>query len=341
MQKGTTLLIACIACLVMPVLAQESPAVQGRVHLLSTGGTIASTPSGLLSVDELVAAVPGLEDMAELSVEDYVSIGSSSMTPSIQLGLARRVNELFADPELTGIIVTHGTDSLEETAYLLDLLVNDHRPVVFTAAQRAASRIDTDGPRNLLNAVRIATDPDSLDRGVLLTLNDEIHAARFARKTHTTALEAFQSTGAGKMGFVDGDEVIYQWQGRNPLHLTPQQIEGDVDLLTLVAGSDGDLIRASAASGAKGLVLEIFGRGNMPAAVVDAVRDVRAAGLPVVVVSRTRGGRVAIYPRFSGLGLINGQDLDGLKARMLLIAALGITNDIETLQGYFDQATGL
>ena len=160
--------------------------------------------SGSLRGDDFESLVPGLEDGIELTTEDYVTIGSSRMTPEIQLGLAKRIRELFAErPTLAGVVVTHGTDSLEETAFLLDLLVDDERPVVFAAAQRPPRRIDTDGPRNLENAVRIAADPRARGLGVLVTLNDEVHGARDVRKTHSVALDAFASPWVGPLGHVD------------------------------------------------------------------------------------------------------------------------------------------
>ncbi len=330
------LMLLCTAVCIPGLSAQVS---LPRVHILSTGGTIASTPDGLLTGDALVAAVPELAGLAEISVEDFIRIGSSSMTPQIQYNLARRIAELFSDPDLAGVVVTHGTDSLEETAFLVDLLHQDERPVVFTAAQRAASRVDTDGPRNLLNAVRIAVDPRSHDRGAMITLNDDIHAARFARKTHTLAVEAFVSVGAGKLGFVDGEDVFFNWSGKG-VALDASGIEPRVDLLTLVAGSDGHLIRAAADSGARGLVVGIFGRGNIPPPVVDAMREVIEDGVSIVVVSRTGGGRVTVYERFADLGLINGGNLDGLKARVLLMLSLADSTDRDELQQIFDLVTG-
>ena len=335
------LLSILLAGIVQYGFSQDAKSELPRVHIVATGGTIAATPSGLLSVAELTAAVPEISALATISVEDFVSIGSSSMTPEIQFSLAQHIDTLFMDESLSAVIVTHGTDSLEETAYLVDLLHHDARPVVFTASQRAASRSDSDGPRNLLNAVRIAVDHAAKSRGVLLTLNDEIHAARYARKTHTLALDAFVSVGAGRLGYIDDASAQFNWNGRNPLQLVPAKIEPKVDLLTLVAGSDGHLVRAAAQAGSKGLVLEIFGRGNIPPLVEQAIREVSEQGLVIVVVSRTGGGPVTIYPRFTDIGLINGHDLDGLKARMLLIAVLGQSDESKEIQPLFDRAAGL
>lgn len=311
-----------------------------QVHILATGGTIAATDSGMLTAEELIDAVPELADTAALSVENFSSIGSSRMTPELQHQLAQRVNELFTDDALAGVVITHGTDSLEETAFLLDLLIADARPVVFTAAQRSPRRSDTDGPRNLLNAVLIAADARSTGRGVMITLNDDIHAARFARKTHTTAVEAFQSIGFGKLGYLDEQHVYFTGSTPPRITLIPASADSRVDLVRLVAGSDGTLVRAAVAAGAKGLVLEVFGRGNVPPLVTEALREAVAAGVIVVFTSRTGDGRTLIYPEFSELAIVNGENLDGLKARMLLIAALGQSASRDEIQEYFTTLSG-
>src|SRR5437899_8113489 len=186
---------------------QAGPPDLPHVHLLATGGTISGGQQSLDAAG-LTALVPGLAQVATVTIEDVTRIGSSRMTPDIQFRLATRINELFGrDPQLAGIVVTHGTDTLEETAFLVDLLVRDDRPVVFAAAQRPPRESDSDGPRNLLNAFRIAASSGARGVGTLVTLNDEIHSARHVRKTHAVALDAFQSPGAGPVGFVDGGRV--------------------------------------------------------------------------------------------------------------------------------------
>jgi len=312
-----------------------------RVHLIGTGGTIAGGRGGSLQVKELAALIPGLDQTAELTGEDFTQIGSSQMTPEIQLRLAQRVNDLFAkDPSLSGIVITHGTDSLEETAFFLDLLLASDRPVVFAAAQRPPRETDSDGPRNLLNAVRIAGSSAARGLGVLVTLNGEIHAAREVRKTHSIALDAFKSPEAGPIGYLDAGRAYFLGRPLRRLHLETDSVEPRVDLLTLVAGSDGRLLRSAVESGAQAIVLEVFGRGNVPPKVMEAVKAARQQGLVVVFTSRTRGGRVELGEEARNLGVVSGEDLDGLKARMLLVAALGKTRDRATLQGYFEQLAG-
>jgi L-asparaginase len=333
---------AITALLAVALLAMVAADERPRVHLLATGGTIAGGATGSLSADQLVSLVPGIGRVARLTVEDFVRIGSSRMTPEIQLRLARRVNELFAgDPGLAGIVITHGTDSLEETAFFLDILVPPGRPVVFAAAQRPPREPDTDGPRNLLNAVRIAASESARGAGVLVTLNDEIHSARDVRKTHSIALDAFKSPWLGPVGYIDGDRVSLAVRPVRRLTLAPEKIEPRVEIIVLAAGSDGALIRAAVESGARGLVIEAFGRGNVPPLVMDAVREARAAGVAVVFTTRTRGGRVELADEAKALGVVSGEDLDALKARMLLVVSLGLTSDTSEIQSWFSQLAGL
>lgn len=319
------------------LLAFELP----RVHLLATGGTIAGGTSGSLDARELTRLIPALAEVASVTTEDVTSIGSSRMTPEIQLKLAQRVNQLFdADPTLAGIVITHGTDSLEETAFFVDLLLRHDRPVVFAAAQRPPRETDSDGPRNLLNAVRLASSAGARGMGALVTLNGEIHAAREVRKTHAIALDAFKSQDSGPLGFIDGASVYFARKPTRRLTLRTDAVEPRVDLLTLVAGSDGHLVRAAVDSGAQGLVLEVFGRGNVPPAVMDQVRVARERGVLVVFTTRTRGGRVELAPEAREMGVVSGEDLDGIKARTLLVVALGATKDRVLLESYFEQLSG-
>ncbi|HXV61580.1 MAG TPA: asparaginase [Vicinamibacteria bacterium] len=319
------------------LLSQEPP----HVHLLATGGTIAGGSGSSLKARDLMELLPELADVATVSVEDYSNIGSSRMTPELQFGLAQRVNELFATRrDLAGIVITHGTDSLEETAFLLDLLVPAGRPVVFAAAQRPARQSDTDGPRNLLNAIRLAAHPGVRDLGVLVTLNDEFHAARDVRKTHSIALNAFASPWVGPLGQVDSGQIYLFHRPARRLELSVARVEPAVALVSLVAGSDGSLIRHALESGAKGIVVEVFGRGNVPPEVAEAVGEAISKKVVVVYATRTGGGRVALGREATEMGVVSAEDLDGLKARLLLVAALGTTRDRATIQSYFRRLSG-
>jgi L-asparaginase len=312
-----------------------------HVHLLATGGTIAGGRTGSLNAEDFKKLIPELDSVARLTVEDFSNIGSSRMTPELQFQLAGRVNELFdSQPGLSGIVITHGTDSLEETAFFLDLLTVSDRPIIFAAAQRPPRMADSDGPRNLLNAIRIAASPASREMGVLITLNDEIHAAREVRKEHSIALNAFRSPWVGPVGTVDDGSIYFFHKPLRRLTLSVSSIEPQVDLITLVAGSDGHLVRAAVSSGAKGIVLEVFGRGNVPPKVMEAVKEAREKNVIVVFTTRTRGGRVVLNSAARELGVVSGEDLDGLKARMLLVAALGEVRDLRTLSAYFRKLSG-
>lgn len=323
------------------VAASASPQPLPEVHLIGTGGTISGGAGGPLNAADLRAALPGLDEVAAVTTEDYVRIGSSRMTPEVQLGLAGRVAAVFTErPSLAGIVITHGTDSLEETAFLLDLLLPAGRPVVFAAAQRPPRFEDTDGPRNLLGAIRVAASPRARELGVLVTLNSEIHAAREVEKTHSIALHAFASPATGPVGMVDEGEVWLFSTPRRRVHLPTTAVEPRVELVRLTAGGGAGAIRAAAADGARGIVVETFGRGNVPPPAMEAVEAAAAAGVVVVFTTRTGGGRVVLPERVLRTGVLSGEDLDGLKARMLLVAALGAGRSPEEIAAAFSTLAG-
>ena len=326
------MLLFAVLLLPAELLAQGVPEEEARskVFVIATGGTISGgvdpetgEPRSLGAAD-LVALVPELDRQVDIEEEDFTRIGSSSMTPEIQFRIAMRVRELFTlRSDLTGIVITHGTDSLEETAFLIDLLHDDPRPVVFAAAQRPPRVSDSDGPRNLAAAIRTAITPGARDIGVLVVLNDQIHSARYVTKGHSVAVEAFQSGRKGMVGTIDDGRVIFYASPLNRVFIPAPRIEPSVDLVRLVAGDMGKFIRHSGDTDARGVVIEAFGRGNMPRPVLDAVNEVLDRGLSVVVVSRTAEGRVELPPRLTEAGVIEGEDLDGLKARIVLMLALG------------------
>jgi L-asparaginase len=326
-----------------PAPAAELP----KVLVIGTGGTIsggidpATGEAKSLTAKDLVQLVPSLKGKVEIEEEDFVRIGSSSMTPEIQFRLAARIQELFQKrPDLAGIVITHGTDSLEETAYLVDLVYGDERPVVFAAAQRPPRVSDSDGPRNLEGAILTAIAPKSRGKGALVVLNDDIHSARYVTKSHSIAVESFRSGKKGMLGTIDGGKVIYYNAPLNRLKIETARIDPGVDLIRLVAGDTGKFILHAAETKASGIVIEAFGRGNMPAPVADAVQRARKAGVIVVVVTRTQEGRVELPATLIKAGVIEGEDLGGLKARILLMLALGTTRDPAKIQELFRQAAG-
>ncbi len=331
-------------------LGQEQNALP-RVVVLATGGTIASQydpdAGGLapqLSGEEIVQAVPGLSEVARVSVEQIANVGSRNMTPEIWRTLASRANELLASPDIAGVIVTHGTDTLEETAYFLDLTVTSDKPVIMVGAQRAPTYFDTDGPRNLLNAVRVAVSEEAIGMGTLVVMNGQINAARDVTKTNTLDVETFRTLDFGALGVADIDAVRFY---RAPLRRQTIPLrEGDqlgrVEIVTEYAGSDGRLIQLLLEDGQlNGLVIEGVGLGHVSSRTLEAIRDVRARGIPVVLSTRVPTGRIvpvyAINIELLELGCVEADNLSAQKARVLLMLAMTRTEDSTELQRYFDR----
>ena len=305
------------------------------VVVVSTGGTIAMRPDA--STGKLVPAMSG-EELVEmlawpeappLELDDFARVPSFDVHGELALSLAVRVNEQADRRDVAGVVVTHGTDTMEESVYLIDRLLRSDRPVVLTGAQRGADDRDTDGPRNLRDAVRVAASGQARGRGAMIAFGGEIHAAREVRKAHTSALRAFDSPGYGPIGHVDLNTVTFQ---RLPIRRAPLPVPerlASVDLIRLHAGSDARFIRAAVKSGARAIVLEGTGRGNANDQVVEGIGEAVAAGVQVIVCSRCVAGRVEpVYGRGGGrdladAGALFAGDLAGPKARVLLQLALG------------------
>ena len=312
-----------------------------KVVVVSTGGTIAMRPDP--ATGKLVPAVGG-EELVEmlrwpeappLELDDFASVPSFDMHGDLALSLSDRVREHCARDGVAGVVVTHGTDTMEETVYLVDRLLDSDVPVVFTGAQRAADEPDTDGPRNLANAIRVARERTARGRGATIAFAGEVHAAREVRKVHSSALRAFDSPGYGPIGHVDGERVLFRRRpDRSPPLARPSEPLPRVDLIRLHAGSDGTLVRASLDAGGRAVVLEGTGRGNANESVLPAVESAVGAGVPVVVCSRCLSGRVEpVYGRGGGkdlaeAGALFAGDLAGPKARVLLQLALAAGMDV-------------
>jgi len=311
------------------------------VVVVSTGGTIAMRRDA--ATGKLVPAVSG-EELVEmlawpqappLELDDFARVPSFDVHGALALALARRVLEHCRRTGVTGVVVTHGTDTMEETVYVIDRLHGGETPVVLTGAQRGADEPDTDGPRNLRDAIRVAASQEARGRGAMIVFAGEIHPAREARKVHTSAVRAFSSPGYGPIGHVDAGRVVFR---RRSERGAPLPLPGElprVDLIRLHAGSDGVFIRAAFQAGARAIVLEGSGRGNANEQVVAAVREAVATGVTVVVCSRCAEGRVEpVYGRGGGrdlaeAGALFAGDLAGPKARVLLQLALGAGVDAE------------
>ena len=326
------------------------------VVILSTGGTIASRydpdKGGLvpaLSGSELVEAVPELAEVAQVQVEQISNIGSADMTPDIWLKLARRANEVLSSDDVTGVVVTHGTDTLEETAYFLDLTVRSSKPVIVVGSQRAASYPDTDGPRNLLNAVRVAISPEAVDMGTLVVMNGQINAALDVTKTNTIARETFKTLEFGALGVASLGVVRFYRAPlrRQTIPLAAEARLGRVEIVPHYAGADGRLVRAllndDQPPALAGLVIAATGLGHVSASMHDVIKEARDRDVPVVISTRVYTGR--LMPLYAGkgkgvalrnLGCVLADNLSPQKARILLMVALTKTRDPEELQRFFD-----
>jgi L-asparaginase len=316
-----------------------------RIIVLSTGGTIASRYSAQhrsvvsnVGGVELVASLGSLAPDAEVIAEEFSNIGSYSIDLETAFRLAQRIRTLLSDPGISGVVVTHGTDTMEESAYLADLVIDSAKPVVFTGAQLHADEPDSDGPRNLADAIRVAASENANGLGVVIAFGQEIHAARDATKMHASRVGTFASLEHGKLGEIDAGRV---WIHRRTIRRDPivsSRIEPQVDVIKLVMGSDERFVKASVETGSQGLVLEAFGRGNATPAVTRAVVEAIQRGIPVAVTSRSPQGRVApIYGVGGGsdlasAGAIFCGDLSAAKARILMALLLGSGADQPALR---------
>jgi len=327
------------------------------VYVVATGGSI----SGLgphrfdyvlypelgqrLSIEEMLARIPEANDLAEIQAENLIRVGSPSIGPTQWLQLAQRINALLsAARPPQGVVVTHGTATLEESAYFLHLTVKSERPVVLTGAMRPPTAVGTDADLNLRDAIRLAACPDAAGRGVLTVLNNEIQSARDVTKTNTFRVETFTSRELGFLGYVDSDGQVVFYRNVTRLHTTatPFDICGRetlprVDIVYAYGGADGVQIDALRQHGTDGLVLAGFGGGSYPSAFLDAGKRAVQAGIPVVLASRSTAGRVIMTPQKASDGFIVSDDLLPQKARILLMLALGMTRDRRTIQELFYQ----
>ena len=323
------------------VEAQELP----RVRVIATGGTIAGQATGgQLTGAQIVEAVPELESVARIEVEEFSRIGSSAMTPDHWLRLSRRINQLLEDDrELAGVVVTHGTDTMEETGYFLHLTVDSRRPVVMVGSMRNSSAVSADGPANLLSAVRVATHPDAAGQGVLVVLNDEIHSARDVRKTDNNRVDTFVSREWGALGVVDTDAVVFR-RGVMTRHtvdseLRPAPADSTLPRVPVVAdftGNDGSVLRWWLEQGVDGVVVQTFGGGRASPGMRRAVAEAAERGIPVVLASRVPEGRVLSTAGSVEDGVLTAGDLPPHKARVLMMLALLDQRSAEELQLLLD-----
>ncbi|UCC83114.1 MAG: asparaginase [Gemmatimonadota bacterium] len=311
--------------------------------ILTTGGTIASRVGAPMTEgDSLVGAVPQLLDHAEIRVEEFSRIGSSQMTPAHWLGLAKRIGELFGeDSALTGVVVTHGTDTMEETAFFLNLTVRDRRPVVLVGSMRSANEISADGPANLLNAVRVGVSAAAIGKGVLVVLNEDVSAARDVWKTDNRRVDTFQSPELGYIGVADPDTVLFYREPLRP-HTTASEFDvtgldslPTVELVYDYTGFDGSAIEEIVGRAPDGIVVATFAGGRMSAGARRGVEAALEAGIPLVIASRVPGGRIVGDPA-ADEPIVVARDLPPHKARILLMLALTRSREVAELQCIFD-----
>ena len=326
-----------------------------KVRLIATGGTISNRTGGRLTADELIKSMPGIEQYARAESEQFANVASSELTIRQWLGLARRINSLFAeDVELAGIVVTSGTDTLEETAYFLNLTVRSEKPVVVVGSMRNPSTLGYEGAANLLEGFRVAAAAESRGKGVLVVLNDEINAAREATKTDALRLQTFQTRGYGMLGVVDTDRVVYY---RDVIRRHTKNTEFDVssaedlprvDVVLVYQGASGDVIKALVDQGAKGIVIATAGAGAISGTQGDGIQYALEKGVFVVFCTRAGSGRIAprrrpppptASPASRGPAdyRIAGEDLAPIKARVLLMLALAKTSDGAEIQRMFTE----
>ncbi len=323
------------------------------VVVITTGGTIASrldpATGGVvpaISGEDLVRAVPGLNDVADVEVQPFGNVLGPALTPQDLFTIARQASDALARSEVSGVVVAAGTGIIEEGSYLCELLNTTSKPIVWTGAQFSADMWDTDGPRNLLNSVRVAVSPDALDLGAVVCFNQEINAARDVVKHHKTNVHTFTSLELGILGRADEDRVVIVRRPTRRRSYSVDRIEPNVDLIKLVSGSDDRFFTASIAAGARGIVVEAFpGVGIVSPGALPGLVAARDVGIPVVLATRSAEGRtMAKYGGEIGakdlvkLGIILAGDLPASKARILLMVLLALTKDNDRLEELFADA---
>ncbi|MCI7363407.1 MAG: asparaginase [Campylobacter lanienae] len=328
-------------------MAQAKP----KIAILATGGTIASSIEdcvattgysvGGLSVENLISGVKGIEDLATITTKQISNIDSANMRDEIWLKLAKEINQIL-DSDFDGVVITHGTDTMEETAYFLHLTIKSYKPVILVGAMRPSNSVSSDGAKNLYNAVALAANKESKFKGVMVTMNDKILSARGVTKTHTLNLDAFSSPDFGDLGYmVDGKAYFYSAITKAHTTNTPFNISQisnlpKVDILYSYS-NDGNAVAARAlfANGTKGLIIAGSGAGSIHEDHEKALKELINQGLKVVVSSRISQGRVALNSEKKSLGFISAEELNPQKARVLLMLSLIKTDDISQIQDYF------
>ena len=323
-----------------------------RVTILAVGGTVAGSGSGALdtsytsgtvTVDKLIVAVPDINKIATIKGEQISNIGSQDMNNEVWLKLANRINELLNSGKADGIVVTHGTDTMEETAYFLNLVVKSDKPIVMVGAMRNSGSLSADGPLNIFNAVNVAMNKEAAGKGVMVVMNDEIHAAREVTKTNTTAVDTFKSPNSGKIGTVFYGNVKFYM---NPVRkhtvnsafdITKIKELPRVDIIYSHSNDNPDFVNLAVKNGAKGIVNAGMGNGNPFPSALEALGEAVKAGVVVVRGSRVGSGETTLNGEVDDgkYGFLASDNLNAQKARVLLMLALTKTSDKARIQEYF------
>ena len=320
-----------------------------KIAIILNGGTIsmkidekikAAVPS--LSAEEIMSMIPGVEEYAEIEAYTFSSMPSPHMTLETMLKLSKFTTELVEREDIDGVVITHGTDTLEETAYLLDLTVRTKKPVVVTGAMRSGSELGYDGPFNLATSICTAISDEAVGRGVLVCFNGELNSASEVTKANSMALNAFRTPNFGPIGIVDNDNVIFYRDANYSEKYDVSEIKKQVALIKCVVDMDSSYIDYLIEKGCGGIVIEALGRGNVPPKMVDGIKKATELNIPVVVVSRCFEGRVFESYGYEGggkqlkdLGVIFGDTLPGQKARIKLILAINSGMNIHEIARAF------
>ena len=303
-----------------------------------TGGAIPR-----FSGKELLGKIPEAKKLANITCYDFGKYPGPHMTPELMFKLSRTIKKLLSKNKFDGVIVTHGTDTLEETAYLLDLTIKTETPIVVIGSMKNSSEKDWDGPQNLIDAIHVCLNPNCKNIGVLVCLNGEINAASEVTKIYTEQIDSFRSLDFGALGFIENGKVILNRLPRKLETIKTKKIITNVDLLTVYAGMDEKFFKYSANSKTKGLVVEALGVGNVPPAAFEGIKYVTEKNIPVVLVSRCPAGETLDIYGYPGagkwlnkIGVIFADYLNGQKARIKLMLALGKTRDHERLKKIFN-----
>ena len=322
------------------------------IYILATGGTIAGSGSGALdtsytsgtvTVDKLIAAVPEINKIATIKGEQISNIGSQEMNNEVWFKLANRVNELLTSGKADGVVITHGTDTMEETAYFLNLVVKSDKPLVMVGAMRNSGSLSADGPLNIFNAVNVAMCKKAVGKGVMVVMNDEIHAAREVTKTNTTAVDTFKSPNSGKIGTVFyGNVKFYMNPTRkhtvnSAFDITKIKELPRVDIIYSHSNDNPDFVNVAVKNGAKGIVNAGMGNGNPFPSALEALGEAVKGGVVVVRDSRVGSGETTLNGEVDDgkYGFLASDNLNAQKARVLLMLALTQTTDKAKIQEFF------